>query len=186
MKRFLSLLVAVAALLFVSGDALATTCTVTNFPTTGTLTASRLNARFNQVESCINGNIDDTNIGTSAAIGITKIANDLARSPVTVQLDCSATQTGAFMTRIPADGRLTDAYVRCVQCSGNDIDVDIQVNAATQISFTGIAGSSLQTDLGNNIIVGSTQDVEVDITVTSAPATCWLDVTLWFTIQHAS
>lgn len=160
------------------------TCSVTSLPTTGTLTAARINSRFTQLTGCINGSLGDSNMSTSDTIDIDKITNDSARASVTESVVCASTTANAFVYRVPAAGTLTDAFVRCRGCSAADIDVNIQVNGATQIAFTGITDTTTQTSTGNSIAVAAAQDLDFDVTVNTAGSCAALDVTTWFKFQH--
>lgn len=163
---------------------ISSTCSVTSLPTTGTLTAARINSRFTQLTGCINGSLGNTNLSTSDKIAITKIANDESYVAVSESLPCAGTIASVYTFRVPAAATLTDAFVRCRGCSAADIDVDLQVNGTTQIAFAGIANTTTNSSTGNSIAVAVAQDVEWDVTVNTAGSCASLDATAWLKIQH--
>ena len=186
MKKQIAIVALVAAAVMLgSFAALANTCNITDYPSSGTLTRAMLNGRLAQIESCINGGIDHGNLDSDTSIPVGYIANDTALAPVSIQLACG-TKTSAFSLQLPKAGTLTDAFARCRDCSAADHDIDIQVNGTTRISFTGISDSTMQSDTDNTYSVSTGHDVEVDTTQTTAGSCSAYDVTLWFEIQHDS
>lgn len=180
LRLLLPLLVALAI------PASATTLAVTDFPSSGTLTASALNARFAQVEGVVNGKIGDANLSTSDPISLSKILNDHARYCVTETLACATTTANAFVTRPPATGYVTSAFVACHGCSSSDIDVTVQVDTSTVTSFTGIANTTTQSSTGLSSACSTSTDVNVDIVVTTAGSCTGLDTTICFAMPHAA
>lgn len=183
--RFLKNIVFAAIVLFALSVG-AGTLAVTDFPASGTLTASMLNARFAQVEARVNGGLGDANISSSEPLSLAKIQNDYSRFCTSEVLTCSATVANAFVTRVPATGYITSAYVSCHGCSGADIDLLVQVDSTTVATFTGIANTTTQTSTGLTGAVASTNDVNVDITVNTVGSCTGLDVTICYALPHVN
>ena len=160
------------------------TCSVTSLPTSGTLTAARINSRFTQLTGCINGSLGNTNLSTADKIAITKIANDESYVAITESLPCASSIASVFTFRVPAAATLTAAFVRCRGCSASDIDVDLQVGGVTQISFAGIANTTTNASTGHSIGVAVATDVEWDVTANTVGSCAALDATAWLKLQH--
>lgn len=177
MKIFRFLLVASLLLVMTHREAQAGVCAVTALPVTGTLTASRLNARYSQIESCVNGRLD-------SPVALNELASAYSYTAVSAQIPCT-TQADAFMTRVPYQARLSNVMVRCLGCSSADYDIDVQIGGTNSIQFVGIADGTMQTSTGTDTVTTS-QDVAVDVTQNTAGSCSSLDVTMWFKITHTS
>lgn len=184
MTRLLSaLLPALALAILVAIPADAGTLTVTPFPSYGTITNERLDSRFDQVEAVVNGGLGDANFSSSEPLTVSKLANPNAFVAHPVQISCS-TKTSAWMHRLPAAGTLVRAFLRCRDCSSADYDVDIQVAGTTRIAFAAVTGSTIQDSGAVSYSVGSSDNVEIDVTQNTAGSCSALDVTMYFTLQH--
>lgn len=189
MKKVLTLLgcgilVGMVSML-VPQDANAGTCTITNLPSSGTLTSSRLNALMAQVETCINGNLGDSNWDSSDKLSVSNVANDEGRFTIPLQLACGS-KTSAYMFQVPATSVLTDATFRCRDCAAADHTIDIQVGGTTEITFPNQPDSTLVESTGNSVSVSTSQNVEIDTTQVTAGSCSAYDVTLSFKTQHTS
>lgn len=187
MNKRLMLIFAWALLaLLVPCDSYADTCNVTNLPTSGTLTAARINARFTQVESCVNGNLDEANLQSSSAIENSKLAAPNNYIVVTTQLACGD-KTSAYQFRLPQAATLDYATFRCRDCSApDDHTIDIQINGSTVSTFANITGSTTQENSSIASAASTGQDIEIDTTETTAGSCTAYDVTMFFTTAHAS
>lgn len=161
------------------------TCSTTDLPSSGTLTASRLDSRHAQLEACINGNIGNTNWDATDPLAIGNIANDLSTFAISTQLACG-TVVSAYQFRVPVSSTLMGASFRCRGCTAADHDVSIQVNGSTVKTFAAIADSTTNTDFALATAVSNAVDVEIDTTQTTAGSCTAYDVVIYFTAQHTS
>src|SRR5262245_13897739 len=78
MRNALQLILFAVALCIVSQPVEAGTCIVQDFAGSGTLNATNLNAKFTQVENCVNGSLGNVNISASEPLAISKLQNQYA------------------------------------------------------------------------------------------------------------
>jgi hypothetical protein len=116
--------------LCVADAAHAGTCTVDALPSSGSVTPSHFNRRYDQVEGCINGNLGDANISSSEPITTSKLAKPAAVAYVTAQISCS-TDTDAFSWKPPFASEIVSFHVSCGSCAGNNHTVALKVGAST-------------------------------------------------------
>lgn len=164
---------------------IAGTCSVTNLPTSGYITASSMNARYDQIESCINGDIGNSNWDASEPLQNSNLASPKSVFAVSQRLACNA-GTSAFQFRVPVAATLTGASVRVDATGSYDYDVVAQVAGVTRVQFTGVSSSSTQTSTGGSHSVSTAQDVEIDVTQNTAGTCSGIDVVLFFTANHTS
>jgi hypothetical protein len=177
---------AFAALLVNIAPAQAGTCTVSNLPTSGTLTGTRLNGKFTQVENCINGNITNSNLSSTASVANSKLANPNNTYAVGFSYDACGTSADVVQFRAPASSTITGVSARCLGCSAADHDVDLEKNGTPIKAFTTIADTTTQTDFTLATSVGNTDDISFDLTQNTAGSCAGWSFVVYLKTAHVS
>lgn len=179
-KTFLALVLAVV----MSSPAVAETCSVTSLPTSGTITGARLNARLSQIESCINGGIDENNFTSGTNIPSSDLAAPKALYTVSFTLDCAAgTKAAAFVPYTTSTIVGVSTHVDAT--STFDYDVTIKDDAVTVGTVASIT-TTTATYTALSRSVTNADEVIVDITQTT-PGTCTaVNVVVFLTTAHVS
>lgn len=164
-------------------SARASSCTVTDLPTSGIITSSRLNSRFDQIEACVNGSIGNDNVSATEPLNISKLQTPNHFVSHSVQLPC-ATKASAWMSSTPANGTLVRAFARCRDCAAADHTIVVKTNTGVRYTFGAIADATLRDSGVLNASVTAGQTVEIDTTQTTAGGCTAYDVTLWFEQPH--
>lgn len=181
----------IIGVLAVAAVASATTLNITNLPASGTLTNTLLDSRFTQIESWANGNIDNANISGSAAIAVSKLANQYENVALPVQIDSCATASTVFVTELPYAAELVGCSARCVAAAGAACDavanhtINFTVAGATQCSVALGAGdlSAVETTTAA-ASVSANADLGINITETAAGTCAKIDATMHLKVQH--
>lgn len=180
----LKLMAAFVATMLLSADAMATACDLTDFPSSGTLTRTALNARLAQIESCINGNIGTGNITASEPIALSKIANQNSYQYVSRRLPCG-TKTDSTAFKLPVASTLKGASFYCNDCGASDSEtIVIQVDSSTAKTFAAIATDTVQSDFTLSTAVSTSAVVNIDTTEGAHSACTSYDLVLAFVSQH--
>jgi len=182
-------LLLVVVLVVAAAQADASTCDITEYPASGTLTAERMNQRIRQTEACINGNIDNTNLSASSAISLSKLATQNAVASQSFTLfdeDADGNDgesVGPLSTtlrkwRIPFSGTVIGMTValRCPDdvtgtpgdCTGSSQSVNVTLKAAGSAikTFSGLATTTTQTDFALASSVSNATDLTLEVSGT--------------------
>jgi hypothetical protein len=169
--------------LCVADVAHAGTCTVDALPSSGTVTPAHFNRRFDQVESCINGNIGDANIASTETISLSKLTTQYALTAVHKTISCNNSTDFIFMA--PVDGKAFAVSADCYGCDGtSSITVALKVDSTTAVSITGIDDTTTQyASGGTTAFTGGTSVLSVQTSgtvgaCTSVQVTGWLKTPL--------
>lgn len=187
-------LLAFCAVLVLALPADAGTCNVTEFPSTGTLTADRLNTRIRQTEACVNGNIGNGNWNSSEKLTTANMAspNVVFSTSWTIgdeNLDAVAgeivtAENGIRNWQIPVSGTVIGMTVslRCTaaDCTGAAATVTLQEDANTIKSFTGLATQKTPaTDFTLSTAITNTDVLNLDIAGTLTRVE-FIDITIYY------
>jgi hypothetical protein len=164
----------------------ATTCDVTEFSASGTLTAERLNQRIRQVEACMNGALGNTNLTSTDPIAVAKLATPNAILSQSFRLEdedgdgTAGEDVGPLATtlakwRIPVTGTVIgwSAALRCpaatdpgCNLSGQNATVTLKVNGIAVSQFTGLATTTTQTSFALSTALNNTTDITLEVSGT--------------------
>lgn len=176
------LAIGLMSLAVLATHALASTCDITEFGTTGTLTAERLNQRVRQTETCINGRIGNSNFDSSDPLAVTKLANKNANSYVPVQLAC-VVGDGAFQFKLPVSSTLKTLSVTCHGCTLSDaVNVVAAVDVTSAVGVFGINSTTPALATGGTATASSANVVNFNISG-SISGCATLDVVLGVSTQ---
>lgn len=185
MERALKIVVALVVALAMSQPAAAGTCSVTNLPTSGTITGSRLNARYNQIESCINGGIGDANIDTTDPITTSSLASPNSLYAVSFTVSCTAgTKAAAFKPVVASTIVGMSAHVDATGVF--DYDVVLKKDASTVATDAAITTATSSLTSGLSTSVATTEEVIFDITQNTAGTCTAVNVVVFLTAAHQS
>lgn len=191
-RRLLLILAALVVVAVVAAPgARAGTCSVTDLPGSGTLTSSSFNARWRQIETCINGNIGNANVSASEQLAVGKLANQNAiySQPFTLTTNDSgagsvvATGTDLRMWRIPVTSTVIGMSLKLDACTGCSVTVTLQKDSTTIKTFAGIATTTTQTDFTLSNSVTNAQDLNIDVSGTMTGVKR-IDVVVYEKAQH--
>lgn len=162
----------------------ASTCTTSDFSTSGILTADRLNQRFHQVAACVNGNLGNTNVTSSDPIAASKLATPNA---IFSQAFTLADERGAGATvgtvgptattlakwRVPVSSTIIGwtAVLRCptdANCNtlGESATVTLKVAGVSQAQFTSVATNATQSNFALAVSAANTNDITLEVSGT--------------------
>lgn len=185
MERLLKLTLAALLVVTMSAPAVAGTCSVTNLPTSGNITGSRLNARYNQIESCINGGIGDANIDTSDPITTTSLASPNSIYTASFTLDCAAgTKAASFKPVVASTVIGMSAHVDATTTF--DYDVVLKKNTSTITTDANITTTTASLTTGLSTSVTTSDEVVIDITQTTAGTCTAVNVVVFLKAAHQS
>lgn len=168
------------------------TCAVDNLPTTGTMTASRFNSRFTQVESCVNGNIGDANWDSSDPLSVTNVENNQSTFAVPFYFGINSTQTDVRPFRVPGNSTITGLTLVSADgstqaCNTGSASTDVSLvyeDSPTTVKTFTVTGEGGQTDFTLNKAVASTTDIDFDVTVNAGTPDCNVTVVVYLKTQH--
>lgn len=179
--------------------AAATTCDVTEFPASGTLTAERLNQRVRQTEACINGKVGNGNWNASEPLQVGNIANDQALFSQTWTIgdedgNGTAGEVIAATNQIRQWRVYTSATVvgmsvalRCPgagdACASASATITLQKDAATIKSFTGVTGTTPSVDFAISNAIVNTDVLNIDVAGTLTNVE-FIDIAIYYNAQH--
>lgn len=168
------------------GDVLAGTCDIQSLPTTGTMTAARFNARYQQIEACINGGIGDTNVDSSDPISVSNIANNNAVYAVSATSACGSVTALKFRPYTASE--VIGISAACRGCSAADHDITMTVNGVgvtLSAAFEGIDDENTVADMSIiETAVTTAQDVVVSIAQTTAGSCAAWSIVVFLKAQH--
>lgn len=187
------------------GVAHAGTCSVTDFPPTGTITSTNLNARFNQMENCNNGNIGNVNWNANEPLALSNLQNqnalmatsftiadedgdaiageDIASTNNIRKWRLQTTMTVVGMSvglRCPSDVTGTPG-----DCAAASVTVVLQKDASTIKTFAAIATDVVQLDNAISNSATSAQIMNIDISGTFTDVD-FIDVVVYYKAPHQS
>jgi hypothetical protein len=184
-QRLIKVAAAVALLFSMSLPAAAGTCNITNLPTSGTLTGSRLNARYSQIESCINGGIDENNLAANTNIPTGDLAAPNALAAHSFTLDCAAgTKAAAFVPMV--SGTVVGMSTHVDATSTFEYAVVLKKNTSTIATDAGITTTTANLTSGLSTSVTTSDEVVIDITQTTAGTCTAVNVVVYLEYVHQS
>lgn len=153
---------------------LAGTCSIDNLPTTGTMTASRFNSRYTQVESCINGSIGDTNWDSSDPLSVGNLENNqstFALGPI--ENFCNTTGTDRDPFQVPNNSTITGFLVYATGCTTDNFDIDlVYEDTPTTVKTLTITTSNTYSDFALSKAVALGTDINFDVSGTVGTCSC--------------
>lgn len=195
------LFLAIVALLAVPAHA--GTCTITDHAAAGLITAARLNARYAQIETCVNGELGNANFASDEPLAVSKLQNPNAIFATSFTLadedgdatageDIGAT-TNIRKWRVPVSSTVIGMSVslRCpsdasgtpADCDAASVTLILQKDTTTIKTFTAVTGTTTQTDFAISSAVTNAQDLNLDISGTLT-AVDFVDVVVYYKAQH--
>jgi hypothetical protein len=179
------------------------TCSITDHPASGALSAARFNERYAQIENCINGNIGNANIATAEPIALTNLQNQKAIYAVSFTIadedgDATAGEDLAATTdvrnfRVPVSSTVIGMSigVRCPSdvtgtpgdCAGAAVTVTLQEDANTIKTFAGVATNTVQVDFALNTSITNTDVLNIDTSGTFTDVD-FIDVVIYLKASH--
>lgn len=157
--------------------ATAGTCSIDNLPTTGTMTASKFNSRWTQVEGCVNGNIGDANWDSSDPLSVGNVENNQSVYTVgPILFDAESTTPNNDPFQVAVNSTITGWMMRCATCAGGSIDVDIDLvyeDTPTIVDTVNFTAATTFTDFTLSKAVTSGTDINFDVTANAGTcSTC--------------